>query len=91
MHEGLKEGTSGDDDGLRVIGSATTAAETYNPPRLHLDRLNHLLPERQVFLTLSHEFGVKLVRLFVALGPRTVHGRALASVEETELDGCGVG
>ncbi len=55
------------------------------------DRLDHLLPEREVLLTLDRELGEELISLLVALGAGAVHGRPLASVEQAELDRRGVG
>ena len=42
-------------------------------------------------LALDGQLGEELVRLLVALGPGAVHRRALAAVEQAELDGGGVG
>ena len=92
MHQGLEERAGGHDDGARaVVDRRPGSATPDDPPVLDDDRLDHLLPERQVLLPLDGQLGQELIGLLVALGAGAVHRRPLAAVEQAELDGRGVG
>ena len=75
----------------RLVSTAAPARHARDPAPLDHDRLDHLLAERQVLLPLDRELGEELVGLLVALGPRAVHRRPFAAVEQAELDGRRVG
>ena len=91
MHERLEERPRGQHDRSGAVLDLTPATYAGDPARLDLDRLDHLLAEREVLLALDGELGQKLVGFLVALGTRTMHRRPLASVEQAELDRRGVG
>ncbi len=52
--------------------------------------LDDFLSQHQILLRLDNPFHLLLVRLLVGLGARAVHGRALAAIEQAELDAGGV-
>ena len=60
------------------------------PSLLDQQVLDHLLPQREIRLLFDDPLDLVLIGLLVGLGPRAVHGRALAAVEQAELDAGGV-
>ncbi len=91
VHQGLEERPGGQHDRTGLVTDAPPAGHAGDTARVHVDRFHHLLAQREVGLPLDGELRQELIGLLVALGPRAVHRRALAPVEQAELDRGGIG
>ena len=97
VHQGLQKRAGGEHHRAgaidRIAAHRARRRSALRPScRRLLDQqvFDHFLPQRQVGLLFDEPLDFLLIGFFVGLGPRAVHGRPFAAIEQAELDAGGV-
>ena len=90
MHDGFEKRAGGQDHRAGLIERITGDSDAGDFAVVGFNRFDGFLAERQIVLQLNPVFHLKLIRFFVRLSPRTVHGRTFATVEHPEMNPGGI-
>ncbi len=94
VHDGLQKCAGSENHGTSAIDGIAAHANADHPRPLTavFDQqvLDRLLPQHEVWLFLDDPLHLELIKLLVGLGPRAVHRRAFAAIEQPKLNAGGV-
>ena len=90
MHDGFEKRAGGQDHRAGSIERITGDANAGDFAAVGFNRFDSFLAECQIFLQLHAMLHFELIRFFVRLSPRTVHGRTFATVEHPEMNPGGI-